>query len=319
MCSERIGKLLRAAVTAGFAACAPLQPLEVRDSEVRILPLSHAPTRLEAQGFGIEVLALLALSASDRRFGGLSGLLVDGDDLLLLSDRATLWRVPCRRLEIGEPAALRLAVTSLRALDGPVDAEDLARDGEGRLLVASESGAGLYVVAGDDGRLAPAAPRALAALATAVPNRGIEAATQLADDRLLVVTEGPIDAEGNVRAAIVAGNRLTPLRFPVTEGFRPVGAETFEDMVLVLERRFSPFVGFSARLGLLSASAIAAGGQLPRPHPLVTLTPPLPGENFEAIAVATGGSCAGRLYLVSDDNFSPLQRTLLVVARILRP
>lgn len=42
------------------------------------------------------------------------------------------------------------------------------------------------------------------------------------------------------------------------------------------------------------------------------LAPPLTVDNFEGVAVAQKGGDRWRLYLLSDDNFSPTQRTLLL-------
>jgi hypothetical protein len=45
---------------------------------------------------------------------------------------------------------------------------------------------------------------------------------------------------------------------------------------------------------------------------VVELRPPLTLDNFEGLAVHRLGDGSLRLTLVSDDNFSPLQRTLIV-------
>jgi hypothetical protein len=45
---------------------------------------------------------------------------------------------------------------------------------------------------------------------------------------------------------------------------------------------------------------------------LAELRPPLVGENFEGIAVRRGARGRVLIYLVSDDNFNALQRTLLL-------
>ena len=44
---------------------------------------------------------------------------------------------------------------------------------------------------------------------------------------------------------------------------------------------------------------------------LALLTPPLPVDNFEAISAVRMANGVTRLYILSDNNFSSRQRTLL--------
>ena len=43
------------------------------------------------------------------------------------------------------------------------------------------------------------------------------------------------------------------------------------------------------------------------------LRPPLIFDNFEGIAARSGAGGETLIYLLSDDNFNPLQRTLLLM------
>ena len=45
---------------------------------------------------------------------------------------------------------------------------------------------------------------------------------------------------------------------------------------------------------------------------LAELSLPLSVDNFEALAVRPDGAGGWHLFLLSDDNFNPLQRTLLL-------
>ena len=42
------------------------------------------------------------------------------------------------------------------------------------------------------------------------------------------------------------------------------------------------------------------------------MTPPMSVDNYEGVTVVPKGNGGWRLYLLSDDNFSPTQRTLLL-------
>ncbi|MCZ6907608.1 MAG: esterase-like activity of phytase family protein, partial [Deltaproteobacteria bacterium] len=81
--------------------------------------------------------------------------------------------------------------------------------------------------------------------------------------------------------------------------------------VLLLERRYSLISGVTVRIRLLSRGNLKAGARLEGKE-IALLGPPLEVDNFEGLAVREdpkGGSC---LYIISDDNYSILQRTLLL-------
>ena len=94
--------------------------------------------------------------------------------------------------------------------------------------------------------------------------------------------------------------------FDVTDlAFLPSGE------MLLLERRASFFSGFGARLRRIAADSI---------HPDATVDGPIIFEadsgyqidNLEGLAVHRDADGATILSMISDDNFSPLQRTVLL-------
>lgn len=92
--------------------------------------------------------------------------------------------------------------------------------------------------------------------------------------------------------------------------FRPTGAATLDTGdVLVLERRFTVIGGVAARLRLLKD---VAKGNL-EGKVIAELIPPVSVDNMEGIAVRREPSGKYLIYLVSDDNFLPVQRTLLLI------
>ncbi|HYF06873.1 MAG TPA: esterase-like activity of phytase family protein, partial [Acetobacteraceae bacterium] len=146
-------------------------------------------------------------------------------------------------------------------------------------------------------------------------NGGMEALAVLADGRWLVLAEqlAPEGAPEQRMAWIGGPGRWTPLAYRPAPGFEPTDAAALPDGgALVLERRFSFLAGgFSGRIVRLSPAALRAGGVLEGAE-LIRLAHPLPAENWEGIAVARW---QGRLIVavVSDDNQSVLQRSLLLV------
>ncbi len=149
-------------------------------------------------------------------------------------------------------------------------------------------------------------------LRAAPPNAGLEAVAALPGERLLLLTEGLVTGGGTLRAALLEDGRFLPLRYPTDGGFVPVGADAVANTVYVLERRFSLFGGFVARIRILELPLRPAAESLLAPRILARLDPPLPEENFEAIAVRPRGAGELEIHLLSDDNFSPLQATLLL-------
>ena len=84
----------------------------------------------------------------------------------------------------------------------------------------------------------------------------------------------------------------------------------------MLERRLSLLGGWQARIVAVplaelpsDAEAVFAG------HELATISGSVLGENYEALTAWRDAAGAYRLLLVSDDNFSGLQRTQLLELR----
>jgi hypothetical protein len=273
-------------------------------------PLNEAmlgPLRFEA-GF--------ALHSTDPRFGGLSGLWLapDGGRMLAVSDHGTLWSV-----ELESDANGRLtgfagwqAIEPGAAPGDPPgrDAEALASSGPDGLVIAYEGVHRLRRL----GLADPTAP------ATALPtpqglgppsDTGIEALAELEDGALLALSEGAFTSKGDLAGWRIEGGRTQPLTYAVSLGFVPTGADRLGDTIYVVERSFSLLSGFQSRIVTLPAAAVRPGARLIG-EVLAELHPPLVGENFEGIAVRRGGDGRVLLYLVSDDNFFALQRTLLL-------
>lgn len=257
-------------------------------------------------------------------FGGLSGLHV-GDDLAFtaISDRGWFLEAELRLDGALRPAGLlkrrtgRLGDGAGRPLRGghAADAEALARLPDGQWLVAFErwhrirryadlAGPGVYVEAPPGIEAAPA-------------NAGLEALAVLADGRWLAIAEGLRSAEAPGMAAAWLGGPGRWMNLAWRNGFgtEAVDAAPLPDGgALVLERSFALLGGFGGRLARVPAGRLAAAGpgSVLAGEELLRIIPPLPVDNYEAAATfAWQGRrlCA----LLSDDNESRLQRTLLLL------
>ena len=80
----------------------------------------------------------------------------------------------------------------------------------------------------------------------------------------------------------------------------------------MIERRVSTFSGFHVRLVRLAAGDIQPGARL-KGEELARWGAPLTVDNFEGLATRRGADGEILIYLLSDDNFSLFQRTLLLM------
>ncbi|MCR6632075.1 MAG: esterase-like activity of phytase family protein [Magnetospirillum sp.] len=142
-------------------------------------------------------------------------------------------------------------------------------------------------------------------------NGGVEALVRLADGRLLMLSEegGSDDLGWGWIGEPGAWKRLSYRR---TGLFRPTSAAVLPNGdVLVLERSFTLVGGVASRLVRLKAADLRPGAVLEGTE-LFALRPPLLVDNYEGLTVQKRRD--GRLvaYILSDDNFNPLQATLLM-------
>jgi hypothetical protein len=274
-------------------------------------------------GHRLELLGGLDLDNDAIGFGGFSGLHLDADLRLTAVSDLARWMSAQLVLRDGRPAGLSDLRTG-RLRDGagqPLgrgyggDAEGLARLPDGSWLVSFERWHRLRAFRGfgGPGTYVEAPP----GLDRAPLNGGLEALAVLADGAWLLVTENmPAGPDPRLRRAwLGAPGAWKTVSYRAAEGFHPADAAAMPDGgAVVLERRFSIFGGFGGRVVRLAAAQLrgAEPGAVLEGEEILRLSPPLPTENFEAVAVARHG---GRtlLAVLADDNENMLQRSLLLL------
>ena len=154
------------------------------------------------------------------------------------------------------------------------------------------------------------------AIARAPANGGVEALTPLADGRILMLAQG-LKRDGGARAGWLIGpGGIEALGYRTAPRFLPTDAATLPNGdVLVLSRHYSVLGGARARLERVPAEAIEAGATL-QGTLVARFQHPLTVDNFEGVAVAEDDDGATLVYILSDDNFNFLQRTLLLLFRL---
>lgn len=285
---------------------------------VRALPFDAGSNRRSALVGRLRFEAGFVLRSGDRRFGGLSGIWIDPDGtrLILVSDRGAFWTArpehgPDDRL-IGLTDWRVVKPERLRGDPGGRfggDAEALAGAPPDGLVVAYESAQRLRRFAIDDLHAAPG-PLARPDELREPSNLGVETLATLADGTLFAIAEGIFDDNGDNAAWLVQGDRIERLGYRPASGFAPTGADRLDDEIYILERYFSWFGGFRARVVVLPVAEVRPGARLGG-RELARLEA-IAGENFEGLAARRGRDGRVLLYVVSDDNFLALQRTLLL-------
>jgi hypothetical protein len=195
------------------------------------------------------------------------------------------------------------------------DAEEITRAADGQFFVSFERHHRIWRYASTDGvPVGPAHPVSVPDAIESLPeNSGIEAMTVESGDNLLLIAEGGERAANESRGWYGNGDKWIELAVERSDGFEPTSlARSPGPQTVLLERRFTEADGPAARISILVpsvASSRTAG------FTLATLRRPLSVDNFEGLVVRPAADGDIYVYLLSDDNQSDSQRTLLLQFR----
>ncbi len=263
----------------------------------------------------------LLLRSDDPRFTELSALMVtaDGRGFVSVTDQGYWIRGNLVYDDRGDLTGIAdVTLESLRGPDGRMlsgnmwrDSESLSPAPDGGTVVAFESVHRLWLYPPDGGP--PVAIPPPADLSRAPRNSGVEALTLLSDNRFLVLTEG-FATDGGVIGWIGGEQGWSRLTYATSVGFKPTGATTLPGGdVLVLERRFPPI---GARIQRLAKETIVPGAML-EAEEVARLEGSLTVDNMEGIDARRGPGGETLVYILSDDNDNPLQRTYLLMFELI--
>ncbi|HVV61006.1 MAG TPA: esterase-like activity of phytase family protein [Pseudolabrys sp.] len=292
-------------------------------------PISSFDTRDPARRrFGaLEFRGGLELTSTDKDFGGLSSLRVagDGEHFISASDRAHWFRgrivykdgAPAGIADM-ETAPMLGADGAPLAAHGWYDTESLAEDG-GTLYVGIERAN--KIVRFDYGR------DGLAARGEAIPvppdfrtfayNKGLECLVMPGNGMphagmLIAVTERSLDASGNHRAYLLHGKDTVRYTVKRSDDFDVSDCAVMAPGdLLLLERRFSLARGVAIRIRRIPLAALKAGALVDGAS-MLEADLGYQIDNMEGLSVHRNARGETILTLISDDNFSVLQRTLLL-------
>lgn len=327
----RLGALLFSLLAPGHAVgqdSTSFQKIDIETIPVTFAPLDSKRTRfgrLDWRG-GFEV------ESKNADFGGLSGLVVDkkGARIIAVGDRGTWFSAEVTYKGAMVDGLSKAWLAPLTDRNGkPIarldrrDAEAITIDGDSfsdGLLVGFERNPRVLRY-GFDGRTParkPSAVRIPKEMSRGPDNKELESVARLPasppfDAGLMVISERHLDAQGNILGWIVGGPRagrfsIRRIRdFSVTD----IAVVPGTSDIITLERRFTPTTGVGMLLRLFKAENIrpgktAEGQELFMANQLFSI------DNMEGLAAHLAPNGEVRLTIVSDDNFSILQRTLLL-------
>jgi hypothetical protein len=257
------------------------------------------------------------LTSASSRFGGYSALLADSDDTLTAisdSGKSLRFRRPDR------PGAPEPRFGQVGSHPGPrfwPDIEAATQDLEtGTRWVAYEKSNRVRRFAKGDARGVAVSPPAMRDWAR---NGGAESMVRLADGRFIVLAEDApwLSAGGRMGLLFpfdpVDGAKPLEFTFRPPIGYSPSDMAALPDgrVVILLRAVDPPFPPFFRTMLVTADPADIALGETWPWHKLADLAAPLPRDNFEGLAIAPEGDGVA-LWLISDDNFARLQRTLLL-------
>lgn len=331
----RLPRLLLFLLLAGIAACTTM-PRGAGDElaiSTRGVPL-NTEAASETKLGRLTYIAGVEIRSPDPRFGGYSGLVLleGGRRLLANSDvghwfTATIERDAEGRLSNitqGRFAPMLDAAGKPLTAKEDNDSESVRLDGQGNLLVSFERRHRvLRYRLGADGLPSgapglPVTPPADPAFAAQPENGGIETLAVLPDGRWLAISEDGRNAAGDAIVWLrrADGSAWDVAAWQVTGIFQPTDAVALPNGdVLVLERRFTVAGGVGARLSRVRSPDIRPGNRLVGEE-IANWAPPRAVDNMEGIAVEAGPRGETFVWLLSDDNQNPLQRTLLLQFRL---
>ena len=278
------------------------------------LPLSGDDPRRTRVGELTYAGGLRLTATGTSSFGGVSGIDVadDGVSFIAQEDVGALIRARLRLDAAGWLAGVEGATFELltdehgRAYGRKVDAdaEDVTFTPEGYAVSYEQDHRVLaYPAAGGAGVRLPVSPD----LSRREPNSGLEALSWRGGRLYEGAEDGEIwRCDPHPGGACASVMKTSP--FP---GFRLTGLDAAGRGFVAVYRAVDVLHGWRATIAWLEPAAADGSGPWTARR-LAVLERPLTRDNMEGIAALPAPDGGFRLYLVSDDNFSPIQRTLLL-------
>jgi len=272
----------------------------------------------------LEFVAAWELRSRNENFGGVSALIALADNrFVAISDAGTV--IHFRVTDDGRID--RATIAPLPNLHGPNvsykdrDSEGLAYDPDsGQYWVSFE---GKHAIRRYSKSFAQQTGLVRPSVMQDLPrNKGAETIFRLQDGRFIIIAESLDD---DIHSAwmfsgdpIESTTTKTPFQFRPPPGYRVTDAVPLPDgRIAILNRAVRFPSGFTAKVSLLSPESIKGirHESVISAEVIAALSSPLRVDNMEGIAVTNQGNKLF-LWLISDNNFTVLQRTILMKFRL---
>jgi hypothetical protein len=341
MLAEPVCRCFR--ITAAAALLMVARPAVAGAQAVPELPLAKPPLSIEVEArpipffdthdrshlrFGsLQYRSGLVLTSKFAGFGGLSGLRLDskGERFIAISDKG-MWftgRLVYRGdamtgLAEVEAAPMLGADGKPIAARGWYDTESIALDGSLVYIGIERVNRILRFDFSRDGTRSLGEVVATPAGVRKLPNnKGLESLVLVPNGlplagTLIAISERGLDPDGNILAFLIGGP--TPGQFSIhrTKEFDISDAVLLPSGdLLVLERKFSLLVGMVVRIRRMPLKSVAPGVIIDGPS-IFDADLGYEIDNLEGLDAHIGADGTTVLTMVSDDNFSMIQRTLLL-------
>lgn len=278
----------------------------------------------------LQVKRVIQLHAEEAFFGGFSGMRLhpENDEFIAISDSGHAW---VGKFGFNDKGVLKtLDESAFFPLPGPegiqlgnkslADSEAVTWSKDQKSLLISfeyRHRVWKYDLANTSIKsISKSQPVALGAapfLARLPANGGIEAMATLSDGSLLLLSEQGEGYRNGKGAWHFNAGKAFPLNYLNPGPYVPTDAARLnEGKILVLNRHYSPLAGVSAVLTIIDAPVSANRPlQILKPRHLVQLKAPFPTDNYEALTVRRRKD-GWDVFILSDDNFNAVQKTLLL-------
>ena len=328
--ASRTAPSLRRIVAIGLLALAlapglwlrsePSWPDNTGRRTLRFDPLAaHTPDSWPA---GLRLVGAWRVTSENNRFGGYSALLATaGGTLTAISDTGGR-TLRMRRPDLAGAADPRFGrVKTPNPAYWNQDIESATADPKSgwRWYAYENVNEIRRFKSGEDGASSGVTPPAMSGWSS---NGGAEAMVRLRDGRFIVLAEDAPWLSAGGRPGLlfpfdpVEGAKPLEFTFKPPIGYDPSDMAVLPDGRVVILLRVVDLVEppfFEAMLVVADPADIVAGQEWPW-HKLADLEGSVPRDNFEGLAIVPDPSGV-TIWLISDDNFARLQRTLLLELR----
>jgi len=303
--------------------------------EVNVRPIAAFDPRdaTHVRYGSLEFRSGLVLTSSFKGFGGLSALHLDknGEQFISLSDKGD-WFTG-RIIYKGKSLSGLSDVKSTPMLGGDgktlasrgwFDTESLAFDGAVAYVGIERVNQIVRFDFSKGGILSRGEPIAVPPALGKLPfNKGIESLVFVPRDKqlggtLIAISERGLDAAGNTLAFLIGGP--SPGQFTVvrTSDYDISDTMLLKDDLLILERKFSYSKGVGIRIRRMPLASVKPDAAIDGPA-IFECDLGYEIDNMEGIDAHVTPEGETVLTLISDDNFSMIQRTLLLQFTLIDP